>query len=133
MRKSWWQFAKPHLAGVTIVARDSAGRVLLVRHTYDRGAWTLPGGGIRHGEEPAAAARREFAEELRCPVEQLEEAGVHKLILHGARLTRHVFSGRVEDTPEPDGREVAEARFFRPEALPRQCSTVVDKYLAMSE
>lgn len=42
--------------------RDAA--VLMVRQTY-RGItfWTFPGGGLHPGEQPAAAARREVAEE----------------------------------------------------------------------
>jgi len=41
-----------------------AGAVLLVRQTYRRATfWTLPGGGVQPGEDPAAAARREMQEE----------------------------------------------------------------------
>ncbi len=60
----WWAVRRPHTHGVKLVLRDGE-RVLLVRHTYgDRGRWELPGGGIRAGETPAAAARREAGEEL---------------------------------------------------------------------
>jgi ADP-ribose pyrophosphatase YjhB (NUDIX family) len=48
------------------LCRDDAGRVLLVRAAPNDdipGAWSLPGGGIRHGERPAAALVREVAEE----------------------------------------------------------------------
>ena len=37
--------------------------MLLVRPSY-RSAWTFPGGGIRQGETPEVAARRELAEEI---------------------------------------------------------------------
>jgi ADP-ribose pyrophosphatase YjhB (NUDIX family) len=43
------------------------GRVLLSRISplsrYDHGRWTLPGGGIEHGEDPCDAAVREVEEE----------------------------------------------------------------------
>lgn len=42
---------------------DSAGRVLLVRPTY-KDTWDIPGGQVERGESPAAACRRELAEEL---------------------------------------------------------------------
>ncbi len=48
------------------LCRDDAGRVLLVRAAPDDdipGVWSLPGGGIQHGERPAAALVREVAEE----------------------------------------------------------------------
>jgi 8-oxo-dGTP pyrophosphatase MutT (NUDIX family) len=133
VRKRIWRVTKPRLTGVTIIARNHAGDVLLVRHNYGRRHWTLPGGGVRRGEEPIAAAHREFREELGCTVELLEASGTHKSILYGARLTRHLFTGRIDRTPEPDGREVGEARFFRRDALPRQCSSLVDVFLELSE
>jgi 8-oxo-dGTP diphosphatase len=48
------------------LARDEAGRILLVRIAPGypaAGEWTLPGGGLTFGEDPAAAAIRELAEE----------------------------------------------------------------------
>ncbi|MFD3430549.1 NUDIX hydrolase [Nocardia fluminea] len=40
-------------------------QVLLVRHVADSGetTWTLPGGGVEHGEDPFDAVTRELAEE----------------------------------------------------------------------
>lgn len=48
------------------LCRDGDGRVLLVRSAPGAtiaGAWQAPGGGIEHGEHPADAVVREFAEE----------------------------------------------------------------------
>ena len=45
---------------------DEDGRILLCRlgpDEPDPGAWTLPGGGLEFGEEPAAGALRELEEE----------------------------------------------------------------------
>lgn len=54
------------------VCYDGDGRVLLVRAssaTPVPGLWQIPGGGIKHGEHPAAAVVREFAEETGLVVE----------------------------------------------------------------
>ena len=58
-------------AGMTRIAAycvvtDEAGRVLLCRLSpseLDVGKWTLPGGGLEFGEDPAVAAVRELEEE----------------------------------------------------------------------
>ncbi|MDI1460333.1 NUDIX domain-containing protein [Catellatospora sp. KI3] len=48
------------------IARDEQGRLLLVRssaRSNHPGRWFLPGGGLNHGEDPAAGLAREFLEE----------------------------------------------------------------------
>lgn len=54
---------RPTLLGVTAIAQDERGRVLLVRHSYTSG-WALPGGGVDHGEPPETAMIRELQEEV---------------------------------------------------------------------
>ena len=57
-------------AGILMWKRDGGLRVLLVHPggpfwaKKDAGAWTIPKGEYLENEEPLAAARREFAEEL---------------------------------------------------------------------
>jgi 8-oxo-dGTP pyrophosphatase MutT (NUDIX family) len=133
LRKRWWRMARPSLSGVNVIALDAAGRVLLVRHSYGKGWWTLPGGGLRSGEEPLAAALREFAEELGCTLAAPLSLGMHRGTLHGAPVTRHVFTGQAVGTPRPDGREVAEARFFERSSLPERCNSFVGECLALLE
>ncbi|MEU8774152.1 NUDIX hydrolase [Streptomyces sp. NPDC048606] len=51
------------LAAYAVCVRD--GEVLLARHVPPKGepTWTLPGGGVEHGEDPFDAVVREVAEE----------------------------------------------------------------------
>ena len=58
----WWRWRRPNTASA-MIALWHRDRLLLVHSSYRRG-WALPGGGIRAGESPAAAARREAREEL---------------------------------------------------------------------
>jgi 8-oxo-dGTP pyrophosphatase MutT (NUDIX family) len=118
LRKLWWRARKPLITGVVMIARDAEGRMLLVRHSYGSRHWTLPGGGLRKGEDPAFGAAREFREELGCDAVEPVFLGIHHGTLHGAPCLMHVFSCDVSDTPRPDGREIAEARFFALDALP---------------
>jgi predicted NUDIX family NTP pyrophosphohydrolase len=58
-------------AGILMYHRGEAGLVVLLVHpggpfwqNRDLGAWSIPKGELERGEDPEAAARREFAEEL---------------------------------------------------------------------
>lgn len=48
---------------VRVMVINEDNEVLLVRGVISDGKWSLPGGGVARGEEPAAAARRELFEE----------------------------------------------------------------------
>lgn len=117
-RHHWRRLAKRPIAGVSVIATDRAGRVLLVRHSYGPGVWALPGGGLARGEAPEAAAARELREELGCGFAGLEQVATIKETISGAPHTAYIFAGQLAGEPHPDGREVVEARFFAVDALP---------------
>lgn len=60
------------LPGVSAVVLDDRGRVLLGRRT-DNGMWSIIGGIVEPGEQPAACAVREVFEEtaVRCEAERV--------------------------------------------------------------
>lgn len=63
------------IAAASALCRDSDGRLLVVYDRFKR-AWTLPGGVVDAGEDPAAAAQRESWEEAGVNVETRELLGV---------------------------------------------------------
>lgn len=107
-------------AGVAVLARDDAGRVLLVRHSYGSGRWALPGGGRGRAEDPEHCARREVREELGCELADIELVEVAEGRMQGAPNTSHIFTARLVGEPRPDGRELIEARWFALDDLPEE-------------
>lgn len=85
------------LAAYGVIARDGdeGEEWLLTRISstgFHSGAWTLPGGGVEHGEPPAHALAREVLEE--CGV----ECAVGDLLgLHDVHFTGTAPDGRLED------------------------------------
>lgn len=118
LRKRWWRIARPRLDGCRVIAVDSEGRVLLLRHSYGAQSWMAPGGGLRRGEPAVAAAMRELLEETGCALADPREIDVTDLNLHGANNRIHVVVGRTQGPPRPDGREILEAGFFALDNLP---------------
>ena len=51
-RHRWRKLRRVRLVGVTVFVSDMQGRLLLVRHTYGSGGWSLPGGGMSAREDP---------------------------------------------------------------------------------
>ncbi len=86
-------FRLQRIAAYALIRRGSA--VLLTRISergFHTGAWTLPGGGIDHGESPSGALAREVEEECGIACEVGGLLGVHDLHFSGTAP-----SGRHED------------------------------------
>lgn len=116
-----------------VLVRD--GEVLLVRHTYgDRGRWELPGGGIKRGERPLEAARREIAEELGLAIDDWASHGDLFARIDRRRADRlWCFSAEVGERPlELDGAEIAAAEWFRRERLPAETARYVARITGLA-
>lgn len=119
VRIRWWRWRGAQICGVRVLARDAAGQVLLLRHSYGSGSWMLPGGGYARGETPLSAAARELHEETGCTLHGGVIAAIYDEALHGAVNRVHLIAGQASGTPRADGREIIEARFFAMDALPQ--------------
>ncbi|BCP54683.1 NUDIX hydrolase [Kaistia sp. 32K] len=116
--------AAPVLRGMTLGVRgacfDADGRVFLVRHSYTPG-WYLPGGGVERGESAAEALARELREEGGIILGA--SPSLFGIYVNPKRRRDHVvvFVSYDFDRPAPPAypnREIAEAGFFDPGALP---------------
>lgn len=126
----WWFLRRPPVEGVKCLLTQG-NQVLLVRHTYGPAVWDLPGGGVKRGEPPLAAARREMAEELGIGSVQWRDVGM----IHGRqsfrRDTIHCFTAELDSQPlAPNAAELAETRWFARDRLPGPLGTYASPVLA---
>lgn len=131
LRHRWRRWRKVPLEGVTMIARNLHGDILLVRLSYADAGWSLPGGGANRGETMDAAAARELLEETGCAAGRLRLVGRLEETMSGSPHTAHIFTCITEDQPRPDGREVLEARFFPPHSLPHPMTPRTQSRLAL--
>jgi 8-oxo-dGTP diphosphatase len=114
---AWWHLRRPRHEGA-IVAVYVGAALLLVRSSY-RTAWNFPGGGIRRGETPDVAARRELAEEIGVVATHIHPWGLVRGIWDGQDDHVHVFELRLSELPRLrlDNREIIAARLVLPDEL----------------
>ncbi len=128
----YWFVARPKVVGVKCVVKHDDD-VLLVRHTYGRRSWDLPGGTVKRRELPIEAARREMREELGRRIEDWQDLGVLYITTNHHRDNLHMFEAQLADPElDIDLTELAEAGWFRRDDLPPDTGLFVGKILARS-
>ena len=137
--RAWWVVARPRSSGVRCVIRHG-GDILLVRHSYGDRRWMLPGGRVRRGEDPAATAAREMAQELGvvCPAWAVTGCNAARAAYRrpsrDETFRRHstwYLAGEAPDRAvRPRAVEIDEARWFSPAALPADRSDALDEAAA---
>ncbi|MGX7953180.1 NUDIX domain-containing protein [Tsuneonella sp. HG249] len=130
LRHRWRKATGRRLSGVSVLALDLEGRLLLVRHSYGPTSWCLPAGGMNRGEKPEDAACRELAEETGCTLQNPHVIEAIEEIVSGAPHTGYLVTGRTIDRPVPDCREVIEAKFFPVHSLPEPQTPLTRKRIA---
>jgi len=117
LARAWWYLRRPRHEGA-LVAIYVGRALLLVKSSY-RAEWNFPGGSVRPGETPDAAARREMDEEIGLSSCPLLPAGSACGIWDGRRDRVHFFELHLDCLPELrlDNREVIAVHLASPEEL----------------
>jgi ADP-ribose pyrophosphatase YjhB (NUDIX family) len=131
--KLYWRLLRPRTFGVRAVVRAPDGRVALVRHVYVDG-WYLPGGGVDKRESAHDAVRRELAEEVALTNVTIDGiVGVYHNRAEAKDDHVVVFACRTaapDTLVAADRREIAEAGWFAPTALPEGTSPATRRRIA---
>lgn len=107
------------VGAMCIIERDD-GALLLARLSYRR-RWGVPGGLLKRGEDPAAAARREVREEVGLEVDLVGEPAV--VVAAVPRRVDVIFratvaAGQDPTAAAPQSAEIVEVRWFPADDLP---------------
>lgn len=105
-----YEIVNPDTASASVVAFDDDNHIILVelyRFGQQRRLVELPAGGIKPGEAPLAAIKRELLEETGYTSDRFIEVGTYPIAAeHGVR--RHVFAATGCRWTQPPTREQSE-------------------------
>lgn len=112
---------------VEVIAKDSRGRILLLRrgkkNRHFVGKWQLPGGKVERGETITDAAKREFFEETSCRCSKLKSEKFFRCFgkFNGRKgfFLLFVFSCRMRGKVVPTG-DHSEFKFFKRQEMRRR-------------
>jgi 8-oxo-dGTP pyrophosphatase MutT (NUDIX family) len=127
----WWFVRRPQQHGVKCVLTDG-DNVLLVRHTYGKREWDLPGGGIKRDEGAEDAARREIEEELGVRLDGWLDLGSLTSTEYHRHDTIYCFQAELNGKPLTIERgEIDTVQWFSRQRLPRDSGRYVRRIMAL--
>lgn len=94
----------PKLTGAAAVIVDSDGKILLVKHSYGKNNWELPGGKGEDNEPAEETAQREVFEEVGLEVRIEELTGYSKDEL--PKPISDFTCNRIEHALNPDRKQL---------------------------
>ncbi len=109
--------------GAAAIITDERGCVLMVRHSYGKLNWEIPGGAAEADETIGDTAVREVLEETGLHVTAERLTGIYYMAENDSH--HFVFLCRSLDTgqqPKADLSEITDCGYFPPNALPRPIS-----------
>ncbi len=129
IRKLYWFIARPTRIGVKCLI-EYQNKFLFIRNSYGSKKWTIPGGGVNHGESLESAAIRETQEEVGIVLTKLINIGiyVHEKEYKHDKLT--IFYTEIQNPKFIiDPVEIEEARWMAFDEVPEPRGSAIDRTL----
>ena len=132
MRNLIHKFLNKKTVGVRVLLINN-NKILLVRHTYISGWYTI-GGGVDEGESPLQAIARELGEEVHINCDSFELFGFYYSNKQRRDDYVALYVAQVNSTEfEIDNKEIAQANWFSFDDLPSDISPAtkrrIEEYL----
>ncbi|NIK75525.1 8-oxo-dGTP pyrophosphatase MutT (NUDIX family) [Paenibacillus castaneae] len=110
------------LLGAAAIILDAEGRVLLVKHSYGKNNWDLPGGKSEKNESAEETAKREVLEEtgLEVTVEQL--TGIYYDPSNDMHHFVFISNNVHNQEPIPSSPEILACKYYSIDDLPKPIS-----------
>ncbi|WP_025852154.1 NUDIX hydrolase [Paenibacillus ehimensis] len=110
------------LMGSASVISDSEGRVLLVKHSYGKNNWDLPGGKTEANESAQETAKREVMEETGLEVEVGQLTGIYYDPNNDMHHFVFIATNQYNTKPQPSSPEILECKYCLIDDLPKPIS-----------
>ena len=117
---------------VRVIVINPRGEILLVKTWISHQRWSLPGGGVKRGEDPKVAASRELHEETGLKLDDFEQIGNIRMGEGSLRFKAIIFKAHAGGTDNPvpvRTIEVMGVRWCNPSQLPPHLQKITHQYL----
>ncbi|SFE48807.1 ADP-ribose pyrophosphatase YjhB, NUDIX family [Paenibacillus catalpae] len=110
------------LMGAAAIITNAEGKILLVKHSYGKNNWDLPGGKSEINESVQQTAAREVLEETGLQVEIGTLTGIYYDPAYDMHHFVFIAACDGDQQPIPNSPEILECRYCTPDDLPRPIS-----------
>ncbi|XEC94624.1 NUDIX domain-containing protein [Paenibacillus tarimensis] len=110
------------LMGAAAVILDSEKRVLLVKHSYGKNNWDLPGGKAEKNESAQETAMREVYEETGLEVTVGQLTGIYYDPQYDMHHFVFISNNDHDQEARPSSPEILECGYFQIDELPKPMS-----------
>ena len=119
--------------GAAAIIKDADDRVLLVKHSYGRNNWDLPGGKSEVNESAQGTAKREVLEETGLDIAVGQLTGIYYDPTYDMHHFVFLSYADGDRAPTPSSPEILECGYFSVHDLPKPindftCRRIQDAY-----